>query len=260
MKKQNILAVIRARMGSTRLPKKMLLEIIDGKSSLELMVERVMSCKSIGKVVVATTTNREDKAIVDLCKKIGVNSFRGSEEDVLDRCFQATLENTPADAVVILTGDCTLFDHKVADRVIQYFLDNEGLDYVANNNIPTTYPDGMDVEICSYHTLQTIWMSAETDAEKEHITFYLQQNKDDFKTKNLEYKEDLSDKGWCLDTKEDLEFIRRIYKELYHDNLDFGMKEILDLLDRKPEIEKINGGMPRNEWRDKSIEEDKDWL
>jgi len=255
MEYKKIIAIVRARVNSSRLQKKMLLPIIDNRTSLELMLDRVSRIKKIDKIIVATTVNKDDDAIVDLCNRFRYDYFRGSENDVLDRCYKSVLNYLPVDAIVILTGDCVLFDPKIADYIIDYFLNND-YDYVSNNNIPTTYPDGLDVEICSFEALKNMWKNATTKAEKEHMTFYIQKNKDKFKTFNFQYKEDLSAKGWCLDTKEDLEFIKLVYRELYYKYRNFGMDEILKLIEEKPEIEKINSDLRHNVWRDNAIIED----
>lgn len=251
----NIISIVRARVDSTRLPRKMLLPIIDDKIALELMLDRVSRAKRCGTIVVATTVNKDDDAIVDLCKQWGYSYFRGSEEDVLDRCYQLSLAYLPLDAIVILTGDCLLLDSEILDESVEFFLDNN-YDYVSNNNIPTTYPDGLDVEVISFDALKRMWQNATTKAEREHMTFYIQKNRDQFKTFNFRHSEDLSNKGWCLDTPQDYEFIKRIYEELYHVKPDFGMSDILNLLKKKPELEKINSDEGRNLWRDISSEED----
>ena len=254
----NIIAIIRARMNSTRLPKKMMMPIIDGKSALEVMINRVQSVELINKIIVATTEHPDDDDIVRVSSKNGCYVFRGSEENVLDRCYQAALPHQPCDGIVILTGDCLLLDINITNEIIRYYL-NSDFDYVSNNNVPTTYPDGLDVEICNFETLEKIWKGAATRAEKEHITFYLQkpENAHRFKKMNLKYKDDLSSKGWCLDTPEDLEFIKIVYDRLYHKNNKFGMNDILALLGKEPDIEKINQKQTQNQWRDNSIKEDK---
>lgn len=254
IKTDKVLAIIQARMNSTRLPGKMLLPIINGKGALELMLERVSQAKMLGKVVVATTKSTSDDPLEELCKSIGYKFFRGSEDDVLDRYYQTALTFGSADVIVRLTGDCPLHDPVIIDDVVKCFLDS-GVDYVSNTN-PPTYPDGLDVGVFSFSVLEEAWQQARLKSEREHVTPYIRNHPEEFKILNVEYVEDLSGKRWTLDNREDYEFIKHIYNNLYKEKHIFGMEEILDFLKKRPEIEQINEHISRNEGYQKSLEED----
>ncbi len=254
-KKGRVLAIVQARMGSMRLPGKMLMPIVDDKVALELMLERVSRAKTLDRIVVATTTSSIDDRIVYLCERLGYEHFRGSEDDVLDRYYRTVLAFGPAQAIVRLTGDCPLHDPAVIDEVVNCFLDSE-YEYVSNIN-PPTYPNGLDVEVLSFSVLERVWREAKLEFEREHVTVYVRNHLDIFKVSNVQYKRDLSDKRWTLDYREDYEFIKHTYKELYKKNPLFGTEEILDLLAKHPELEEINRHIHRNDGYQKSVDEDK---
>jgi len=251
--RENITAIIQARMGATRLPGKVLFDL-ERKTVLERIIERVQSSRSIKEVIVATTINSEDLKIVKLCADIGVRVFCGCENDVLDRYFQAArLLNT--EHVVRITADCPMIDPVVIDEVICVYLENK-VDY-ASNILNETYPDGEDVEVFTFAALEKAWNNAILCSEREHVTPFIKKNKDMFTHTSLEYKVNLSSKRWTLDNPEDYEFIKTIYKHLYHKNNRFGMNEILEFLDKNPEVEKINSHITRNEGYLKSLRQDR---
>ena len=243
-----VVAIIQARLNSTRLPKKMLIPVIDKKGSLELMLERVNRTSNLTKIVVSTTNSNADDGIVNLCKKLSYDFFRGSEEDVLDRMYQTALYYS-ASTIVRLTGDCPLYDHKLAEEIIDFYLKND-FDYVSNV-IPPSYPDGLDIEVFSFSALQKTWQEAKSQGEREHVTYYIRIHPEIFKTKNIEHEEDLSHKGWSLDTKKDFEFIKEIYNNLYAKKKDFDRNDIFELLKNDPKIEALNSDEPRNAWLQK---------
>jgi len=249
----NVITIIQARMGSTRLPGKVLLTL-EGKTVLEHIVERVKSSKHLDDVVVATTISKDDLRIVELCANLGISVYCGSEEDVLDRYYQ-TAKLFKADNIVRITSDCPVIDPRIIDEVLSLHL-HENTDYTSNT-IKETYPDGQDVEVFTFAALKTAWKNAKLASEREHVTPYIRSNPDIFKHISLEYKDDLSQKRWTLDNVEDLEFLRLLYKYLYNKNPLFGMDEILALISEKPEIEKINQHIIRNEGYLKSLKEDK---
>ena len=247
------IAIIQARMGSTRLPGKVLLNLED-KTVLEHVVNRVRSSKYVDDVVVATTVSKDDLRIVELCANLGVSIYCGSEDDVLDRYYQAA-KLFKADNIVRITSDCPVIDSKIIDDAITLHLNNNA-DYTSNT-LKETYPDGQDVEIFSFASLRTAWKDAKLTSEREHVTPYIRNHSDIFKHASLEYKDDLSQKRWTLDNTEDLEFLRLIYKYLYSKNPLFNMDDILALIEKKPDIEKINQHIIRNEGYLKSLREDK---
>jgi len=252
---KDITAIIQARIGSKRLPAKVLLKI-KGKTILEHIVGRVSKSKLIGEIIVATTMLKEDLKIVNLCSKIGIRVYCGSENDVLDRYFQ-TARLVSAKHIVRITADCPLMDPKIIDEVIKLHLSNKA-DYTSNT-IKETFPDGEDVEVFTFETLCKAWEKAKLCSEREHVTPYIRNNPVLFTLMGLENKKDFSDKRWTLDEKADYKFIKLIYLNLYKKNKLFGMGEVLKLLNAHPEYEIINNKIKRNEGYVKSLKKDKIW-
>lgn len=249
----NVVCVIQARIGSTRLPKKVLLKLC-GKTVLEHVVSRVKQSNRISKIVVATTNQRENDAIVQLCKKMKVGIYRGSENDVLDRYYQAA-KMFKADHVVRITADCPLIDPKIINDVIKLHLQKKA-DFTSNA-LEITLPDGQDTEVFTFKTLKKTWKDSKLASEREHVTIYMEKNPKIFKIVSFKYREDLSKKRWTLDEPRDYEFIRIIYNHLYKKNHLFGMDEVLSFLKLHPNLENITKGIVRNEGLIKSLKEDK---
>lgn len=248
-------AILQARMGSTRLPGKMLLPIIDDKGALELMLERVAAAKSIDRIVVATTTLVEDDPLVALCEKLGIACFRGDSANVLDRYYQCARTVARDEVLIRLTGDCPLHDPAVIDRVVAFFHAGQ-YDYAANTH-PPTYPDGLDAEVFSFRALERAWHEATLLSEREHVTYYLYTHPKLFKLGNLALEEDFSAHRWTLDEPADLEFIRQVYASLYPSGKAFGMQDVLALLKARPELLDINQDIVRNAGLAKSLEQDR---
>ena len=243
-------AIIQARMGSERLPGKVLLEI-EGKPMLLHIVERLKSCRLIDEIIIATSHNAEDDAIAELAKEHSIPVVRGSGDNVLSRFYKAA-KKIRADVIVRITGDNPLLDPAVIDRVIREYLKG-GCD-CATNSIIRTYPDGLDIEVFSFEALKKAWRNAQSRIEKEHVTPYIK-NSGHFRVKNVtNEKGDLSlNFRWTVDEPRDLEFARAVYKHLYSKGKIFYMKDVLDLLKRHPEIQKINSSIPTNEGYYKSF-------
>jgi spore coat polysaccharide biosynthesis protein SpsF len=236
---KKIVTVIQARTGSSRLPGKVTKEIL-GKPLLIRMVERVQASVLKGTVVVATTLDAEDELIESICEDNRILCYRGSSLDLLDRHYQAG-KWLEADAVVKIPSDCPLIDPHVIDKVLQYFLDND-FDYVSNLH-PATYPDGNDVEVMSFNTLETAWSDATKDFEREHTTPYLWEHPEKFSIGNVVWGCGLDysmSHRFTIDYAEDFIFIRTIYESLYPLNPDFSLQDILNLLRTHPEITSIN--------------------
>lgn len=249
-----IIAIIQARVSSVRLAKKVLLTL-EGKTVLEQVIDRVKNSKLIQEVIVATTVLKEDLKIVRLCSARGVIVYCGSEKDVLDRYYQAA-QLLKAEHIVRITADCPLIDPEIIDEVIRLHLFKKA-DYTSNT-IKETFPDGEDVEIFTIDTLKRVWQDARLPSEREHVTPYIYKNHPKlFKLANLESPDNLCQKRWTLDEKQDYKFITLIYKFLYKRNKIFGMPEILGLLRRHPEYEDINHNIKRNQGYLKSLKEDK---
>ncbi|MDO8564872.1 MAG: GNAT family N-acetyltransferase [bacterium] len=249
-----IVAIIQARMGSTRLPGKVLMKA-GGKTLLEHLVRRVKRARTLDAIVVATTENLEDDAIAALAKKLLVGVFRGSEHDVLDRYYRAA-EQAKADTVVRLTGDCPLMDPQVIDRVVSLFKKNQRrYDYVSNVR-PPTFPDGMDVEVFSFKVLQKMWREAELPSEREHVTAYIANHPELFAIGNVRAKKDFSHLRLTVDTPADLTLISSIITAFAGRKNYPDAQDIVAFLKRHPNLIKSNQHIGRNEGYAKSLRED----
>jgi len=251
-----ILAIIQARMGSTRLPGKILKPIL-GKPLILHLIERLQHSKLINQIVIATGDKKENQPLIELCQKNNINIFVGSEDNVLDRCYQAAKKfvNQPEDIIVRITGDCPVIDPQVTDKTIQFYLDNkETFDYV-NNGIEHTYPDGLGTEVFPFKILETAWQEATKQIEKEHVTTFIR-NPKRFRLGIVKNNQDLSHLRWTIDTPEDFEFITQIYHYLYPKKKIFLMNDIFQLLQEKPKLQTINQNISRDEGFQKSLQKE----
>ncbi len=237
----NIVTVIQARMKSTKLPNKVFLSLA-GKPLLVRLIERVKLSKLTGTIVVATTTDPEDDQIYTLCKDEGINVFRGHPTDLLDRHYKAGLKYD-ADAIVKIPSDCPLIDPSAISKVLKFFVDNQYIyDFVSNLH-PATYPNGNDVEVMKMNSLKSAWKSAKLPFEREHTTPYIWENPENFRIGNVVWEtgQDYSmSHRFSIDYEEDYFFIKNIYDELYNTNPNFGVNDILYLLQLKPHLKDIN--------------------
>lgn len=245
-------AIIQARMGSTRLPGKMLMDIV-GKPVIQHVCERLKKAKMIDEIWLATANDKINDRLAKWAFKNKIPCFRGSENDVLDRYYQTALK-ADADVVVRITGDCPLLDFMIVDRIIREFKKGD-YDYVCNT-LPPTYPDGLDVEVFSFSALKKAWKEAKLKSEREHVTIYIKKHPELFKIKNISNEADLSHYRWTLDTKEDLDLIRLIAGECQKKKEFCGLKEILKITNEHPDWLKINQHYQRNEGYAKSLIED----
>jgi len=233
-----ISAVIVSRMGSSRLPGKALREVM-GKPLLQHLIERVKHSKFIEDIVVATSVKKEDEVILALAKSCGVNSFAGSEDDVLDRVTKAA-RSIHTDVTVMINGDRPLIDPSIIDYVVKKYI-TEKPDF-ACNNIKPTFPRGQVVEVFGTDLLGSIANNNHDPFIREHVTLDFYENPKRYKLLNVEAPPEwhMPDLRLCLDTQEDLELIRRVCEELYPKNPYFGLKEIIVLIKSKPELKEIN--------------------
>ncbi|MCX8175512.1 MAG: glycosyltransferase family protein [Candidatus Micrarchaeota archaeon] len=246
VRRTKVVAVVQARMGSTRLPRKVLAEIA-GKPMLYWVVKRILLSKKVSGFIVATTNKQIDDAIEEFARKEGFPIYRGSENDIVDRCYQAALKMGAAgeDLIVRITADCPLVDAKLLDEMVSIFKKGR-YDFFSNVN-PPTFPDGLDIEMLTFDCLRRLWQATRRDPFlAEWFRTYIVQNPDKFRIGNHTYKEDLSRLRWTVDEKEDLEFVRRIYSELREKGHKFYMDDILRLISKKPHITKINSRFIRD--------------
>jgi glutamate-1-semialdehyde 2,1-aminomutase/spore coat polysaccharide biosynthesis protein SpsF len=240
---ERVVALIQARMESTRLPGKVLADIA-GRPMLSHVIERVRRSGCLDQVAVVTSHNDTDDPIATYCAQNGIECFRGSEDDVLDRFYRAAIQYDAA-AVVRITADCPLLDSLVLDRVVEMYRAGD-YDYVANT-LHRTFPDGLDVEIVSFPALAQAWRESSVSTEREHVTTYIR-IADKFRTRNIEHNGDHAAR--CLrltvDEPRDLDFIRAIYDRLGASE-GFGLAEVLQLLAAEPALVTINAGIIRNE-------------
>jgi len=225
-------------MGSTRLPGKVLMPI-EGKPMLRHIISRLRTCVYIDKIVVATTTSTSDDAIENLCSDNNVDVYRGSEEDVLDRYYQAAKE-FKADVVVRITADCAVIDPKITDQVICRYLKNQDNCDYCSNVVIRTYPNGLETEVFPFKMLQIVWCQAKEKRHREHVTLYFIDHPQDFRLMNVYSPEDLSYLRWTVDQQEDLDLIRQIYQRLYSDKHIFYTEDILDVMFKEPCLREIN--------------------
>lgn len=244
--KMNVIAIIQARMGSTRLPGKVL-EDISGETMLARVLARVTQSSLINSVLVATTEEAIDEAIVDECQRLQTPFFRGSESDVLDRYYQAAKAHD-AEAVVRITSDCPLIDPGVIDQVVEVFL-SANSDY-ASNFLERRYPRGLDIEIMKFSTLACAWNMAEEEYQRVHVTPYIYESPETFSLVSVSPDGDYGNYRWTVDVQEDLEFVRAVFSEMGDTNT-FTWLDIIKLLERKPELTLINRGIEQKELRAK---------
>ena len=232
-----VVAIVQARTGSTRLPRKVLLDLA-GAPVLERVISRLRRCDHLNEVVVATTDLPGDDVLADLCRRRAWPFSRGSEQDVLDRYYQAARAHA-ADVVVRITSDCPLIEPVVVDRVVQEFLRRQpGVDYASNINPTRTYPRGLDTEVFSFAALERSWREDRRPASREHVTPYIYNNPDLFTPHCVEHPEDFSHLRWTVDTPEDMELVRRIYQALGGDG--FTWDQVRALLDEHPQWLELN--------------------
>lgn len=233
-----VVAIIQARMGSTRLPGKVLMDL-GGRPALALMLARLARCETLTEVRVATSDLAQDDPIAGLCDALSVGIFRGSEEDVLSR-YVAAAETFRADVIVRLTADCPFICPEVTDTVVQAFRDaSPPVDYAANC-LRRTYPQGLDTEVITKDTLERSALEATEAADREHVTYFVRRQRERFRHLSVEDGEDHSDLRWTLDTPEDFRLISLMVKALGSRAVTSTYHDLLDVFFRHPEWPQIN--------------------
>ena len=239
-------------MGSTRLPGKVMREVL-GKPLLWHLINRLKWSQLIDKIVIATTDKAKDEPILKLAEESGIDSFAGSEDDVLDRYYQAAKKYN-AEAVVRITADCPLIDPEVTDRIIGHYLKNrDKLDYVHTGR---SFPDGLDTEVFSFAALEVAWREARWLSEREHVTPYIKKS-GIFRMATVEYEDDLSQMRWVVDDEKDFQLVTEIFQSLYKEGEIFHLKDIVDFLSKRPELLELNKHTDRYEGWLKSLAQDR---
>ncbi len=229
-----VVAIIQARMGSARLPGKVLAPI-RGRAMLGQVVERVRAAKTVDQIVVATSTEPRDDVILDFCHRYELAYFCGNERDVLDRFYHAARE-FHADGVVRITSDCPLIDPALIDKTVRAFL--TGRPHYASNCMVRTFPRGLDTEVVSFQALEIAWREASQSYQRAHVTPYIYENKGRFRILSVTGAIDYGAHRWTVDTAEDLEFVRAVYARLR--GVLFSWEDVLDLLEREPQLVEMN--------------------
>lgn len=234
-----ISAIIQARMGSTRLPGKVLMPIC-GKSMLQHIIERLKFSNLINQIILAIPDTKENDILEEFASENSIKFYRGSEDEVLTRFYLAAKGNN-CDVIVRITADNPLIDPEIIDVVIKEHL-NKKADYSCTHYPSKFLPLGLDVEVFNFHTLEMAYENAKENHQREHVTPHFYKNPDIFKINSVELPAHLKNPNLRLtvDTKEDLELITKIYENLYEEGKIFGTEEILNLFSHKPELEKIN--------------------
>ena len=241
--------ILQARTSSTRLPNKVLKNIL-GKPMLEHQLLRLKQLKSVDNIIVATSDETSDDAIEILCDQNNVHCFRGSLDNVLQRYYSA-YQRFPSEHIIRITGDCPVIDINIIDKVIKLHM-STGADYSSNCS-PATLPDGLDVEIFTADALIKTYQQATKLSELEHVTLFIRSHPKLFTCKNYYHPTDYSHLRWTVDEPEDFELIQQIFENLYPHKPFFDLEDIVDLMARKPELSDINHRFKRNEGLAKSL-------
>jgi spore coat polysaccharide biosynthesis protein SpsF len=244
--KPRVVGVIQARMSSTRLPGKVLKDIM-GRPMLSYELERLAAVPEIDELIVAATANREDDPIAALCEKMGVKTYRGSESDVLSRYHEAA-SAARADVIVRFTADCPVIDPSFSSSVIKKFLAlYPGLDYLGMDY--DAVPRGMDTEVFTFEALETAHKEGFSKNDREHVTWYLHAtNPGRFRTARFPARKGLGAYRLTVDTEEDMALIRGIMERLYAGNPLFSLRDIIALLDSEPGLRSVNEGVRQKEY------------
>ena len=246
--------IIQARMGSSRLPGKVLMKSKNGKPLLYYVISQLRYCAKVKNFVIATTTNKEDDEIEKFAKKNSVSIFRGSEKDVLDRYYQCAKKYSFS-TIIRITADCPLIDPSIVDKVIERFFSGN-YDF-ASNTLVRTFPIGTDVEVFSFSALNRAWENTQLPSEREHVTPYLRKE-ENFKIINVENDKNISNLRLTVDRIEDFELIKQILNNISINPI--HLEDVLELFSRKSELIEINKHINHNEGFNKSLEEDREFI
>lgn len=250
-----IVAITQARLGSKRFPRK-ILKKIQGKTLLDIHLDRIKNSKLINEIIIATTTSKKDKKLIDFAKKNNVSFYAGRENDVLDR-FYNTAKKFNVDIIIRLTSDCPLIDSNLIDNMITKFQSIDDIDYLSNI-FSESYPDGQDIEVFTFEALEKAWNKSTLKSDREHVTPFIRKNSDYFgnkmfKAKNISSNINYSNVRMTVDEEVDFQVIKILINKLgFNDNWENYSKLYRDNI----EIAKLNSHIKRNEGYQKSIIED----
>ena len=239
----SVIAMVQARMGSTRLPGKVLESLMD-RTLLEMVLRQLSFAKELDEVIVLTTFEKRDLPVIALCARLGVRIFSGSVNDVLDRYYQAARLLEP-NHVVRITADCPLIDPEIVDALVRLHK-HKGNDYTSNT-MEETFPDGLDAEVLTYKCLAAAWRDAAKPSEREHVTLFIKNNPERFQLGSMTNDRNLGYLRWTIDEPVDLELIRKIYSALYKENAPILSKAVVAWLEDHPELADLNSFIERNE-------------
>ena len=254
-----ITAIIQARMGSNRLPGKVM-KNIEGKPMLYYVIRQTLASKLVDKVVIATSVSSKDKIIVNYCKKNKIDYYRGSINDVLDRFYKCT-KKFQCDPVIRISADSPLIDPTIIDRVLHKFLNNS-YDYVSNNieksnhnwiDSSCNFPVGTVVEVSTFNALESAWKKAKNQFEREHVFPYIQSHPEIFKISNVKSRKELSHIRITVDKNNDLKFVREIYKRIPRGKNAFKIYDLEKILSKEPHLLKINKNIKFDDGYGKSL-------
>lgn len=230
--------IVQARMNSTRLPGKIMKKVLD-KPLLEYYLERLKRVRHIDKIIVATPDSISEEPIWKLCKEIDIDTFQGSELDVLNR-FHGAAKKYQLKTIIRIPSDCTLIDPEVVSQILEYYLENnQRYDYVTNT-LERTYPRGMDTEIFPYKLLEEANALSKTESEREHVTPYIYLRPEQFSLGSIKYSSNQSHHRWVVDTAEDFKLIKTILEHIYPIDPQFTIEDVLNFLSMNPTYYSIN--------------------
>lgn len=250
-----ISAIIQTRMGSTRLPGKVMKIIESDNTILSYVISQLKNCKTLDKIIIATTTLNEDDVIFDYAKKEGIDCFRGSSDDVLDRHYQCAKKFSCTD-IVRIPSDKPLIDPTIVDKIVTEYK-KESYDYVSNF-LNETFPNGTEVEIFSFETLEKTWRDAKKPSEREHVVPYIMNNPKIFQLHNYSNSEDFSKLRYVVDRKEDLELVKEIVSRIDHRPI--LMDDIIKIYKNEPAVFEINRYVDRHEGELRSAKDDEKFV
>ncbi len=242
MKDRKVGVIVQARMGSTRLPGKVLKQLNENETVLSLLIKRLKMSKNLNSIIIATTPDDRNKSIIEVSKSLDVNTFIGDELHVLKRYFEAASE-FKLDIIIRITSDCPFIDPNELDDMIDFYL-KENYDYIRNVDESTNFPRGFEVEIFSYKHLEKAYMSAKTKSEREHVTYYFYTHPEFFTvfSYNLQNLKKIEELRLTIDEEADLEACQEVFQKLIENGkgINFSVYDVIDIIEMYPEIMDIN--------------------